>query len=177
MKLESMCAMYLVIAIISQTKGNNQMWVRPKNLKLFSVYLVCVAVSFPIQIMFLYGHAIDETGAIFAKLSVLNWLVMISALLNAWLVFRASPSVIYTLPLGAFCVILNNWVVGMWHIDYSTSMAELSTLGYIGSHVLLFKRSIMDLVFQPEKRAWLHASRYRFRVTTFVSPFNGAAFK
>jgi len=153
------------------------MLVRPKILEFFSIFLIAVAVSFPIQIMMIYGHGPMELPQVFAKLTVLNWIVMFAALTNAALVYRAAPALKYTVPLMIVFVAINNWIIGKWHVDYSQTQAMTASGFFILAHGPLFKKSIFGLINHPEKRWWLRPMRKKTQVSAYVSPFNGLAFK
>lgn len=153
------------------------MMTRPKTLDLFGLFLVGVAISFPIQIMVIYGHGPTEWFAVAEKLTFLNWLVMASALLNALLVWRASPALKYTVPLMIGLVAGNNWIVAHWHVDYSPTQAWTASLLFVGLHGVLFRKPILHLIVHPEKRWWLRPPRKIVEVSAYVSPFNGTAFK
>ncbi len=153
------------------------MKVRPKTLNFFSIFLIGVALSFPIQIMILYGHSPLEFGAIFAKLTVLNWGVIAFAALNAWLVLRAESISRVTLPLAVVLVAVNNWIVGKYEMDFSPLVATLATVGFVACHGPLYRSQIRELFNNPAKRWWLIAPRKQIEILAHVCPLNGAAFK
>jgi hypothetical protein len=150
---------------------------RPKSLDYFSWFLIGLAVSFPVQIMFLYGHSPLEFMAVASKISLLNWVSIACLVWTAVLLMRASPLVKYSIPVTIVAVTANNWVVGQMEMDYSPVTASLATLGFISVHVVLCRETIVDLLTHPEKRWWLRPSRHKVEVQAYVSPLNGVAFK
>jgi hypothetical protein len=150
---------------------------RPKILDLFSVFLIGVAVSLPIQIMFIYGHTPTEMFQVLTKVTTLNWLIIFALLGNAYLVHKADPVVRWTLPLAALLVGFNNFVVGRWGFDFSSTQTWLASAGFILCHGILCRKPILDLFKHPEHRWWLRPMRKKVEILAYISPYNGLAFK
>ena len=63
------------------------MLMKPKQFYLAPLMMILIALSFPLQVMLLYGHAWTETQAIFAKMTSLNWAIAFSFILGAYYLF------------------------------------------------------------------------------------------
>lgn len=150
---------------------------RPRVLDFFGYFLVFVALSFPVQIMFLYGHSPLEIYTVIMKLTWLNWMVIGLLLINASLIQRASPWVRYLSPASVVLVALNNWIVGTWDTDYSSDLTSAASLGFVLAHIPLWQKKIRHLFVHPEHRWWLRPPRKKAELLTFVRPYNGASFK
>ena len=153
------------------------MLARPKTLDVFGYFLIAVALSFPLQVMVIYGHGFSEWFSVLAKLTLINWMVITCAVFNGILVFRAAPVLKYTLPLMICLMAVNNWIVGTWHVDFSKTQTLFASAGFLVAHGVLLQKPIIALFLHPEKRWWLRAPRKQVEIQAFVSPFNGSAFK
>lgn len=128
---------------------------RPKILIPMGILFCLIAISFPVQIMSLYGHGFGETAAILHKLTYLNWLVMIGLTFTAVLVIQASPHLKYALPIMFVVVAINNFFVGYHGTDYSPWSAALATLGFGALNFPLIKSAdIRFLIANPDQRWW-----------------------
>jgi hypothetical protein len=150
---------------------------RPIILPCFSVFLVGVAFSFPIQIMFLYGHSPLEIGAILSKMTELNWAVFVLLNFNAYLIQRGSPLAKFFIPVGVILVAVNNWYVGMYGQDYPMSVTVWGSVGFALSHLVLLHKQAMEIFENPRARWWLRPPRVKVDLPANISPYMGASFK
>jgi hypothetical protein len=141
---------------------------RPKIVDLIALFLVGVAISMPLQIMFLYGHSPFEVRAIAAKLTPLNWAIMFLAPLAAWLVHRCSPLVLAVVPILAAVVVHNNWFVAELSTDYPPLVAALGTGVFLIVMGVLVTREIRELIMNPERRWWFTPKRLRAEVPMLI---------
>jgi hypothetical protein len=149
---------------------------RPLPLTILGTTLCGIAISFPIQIIFLYGYQPTEWRAILSNLSLSNQLVMILLVTSAIAIFRASRLLMILTPLTIAAVFWNNWVVGSYGFDFSlTTTLSMSSLFSL-SHLLLLTPSSRELLKNPEKRWWLTEKRINHRVPVLINPLNGPTF-
>lgn len=146
---------------------------RPKQLSVLSLILLGIAISFPVQIMLLYGHLPWEIAAIGGKLTHLNWLVLIAALGSSYLAFRASPFAMLTLPVLTGLLAYNNWLVGEVGTDYSQVATMIATLGFLGALKICLSEKAFGLFLHPSRRWWLTPTRYRIEIPIRVKLMTG----
>jgi len=150
---------------------------RPKTLSLLAIVFIGIMISLPIQIMFLHGHQLDEWGLVFAKLSILNWMVMGLAGLSAWHLIKASPWLKVSVPLFVMAVLWNNWVVGQMATDFSLWSTAGASLGLVMLNGLLLHPEVRDLLLNPSRRWWLTPRRRKVQIPILINPLIGNSFK
>lgn len=149
------------------------MIMRPKQFYLSSLMMIFVALSFPLQVMFLYGHKWTETGAIVSKFTFLNWLIIGSLLLTSYLYFHASRLLLLAIPLIVPLVAINNYVVGQFAGDYSLLQTSLGTLGFCVLFTPLLMPSSQVVLRDPKRRWWRRSKRVNKRVSATINPYVG----
>ena len=132
---------------------------RPISLTIFSLLLFGIALSVPLQIIWLYGHTLNEWSLILSKLTWLNIVIIGLSLSNAYLAWIGDPWLKFSVPVLLGLVTLNNFIVGNYGVDYSAAQTTLATLGFFGVHAsLLFTQAHM-VIGHPELRWWLIPER------------------
>lgn len=134
---------------------------RPGWTIFLGLVFLMIAISLPVQIMFIYGHGVDELGAVFEKLTFLNILVMAAALTCAVLVWKASPLSRQAVPAFLALVAVNNFFVGYYATDFSMWTTVLATVGLVTLNLPLLHPRMQEILMHPEKRWWLCAERRR----------------
>ncbi len=150
---------------------------QPTVLIALSLVLASVAVAYPLQIMFLYGHGISEASSIAAKMAPLNWLVALGCLTCSVLAFRASPWIWTAFPIVTVVVAWNNLLVSELGDDFGAATTSFATLGFASLGSLLFTAQAWDLLLHPEKRWWLRPMRKQVSAPVFIIPQQGDAFR
>ncbi len=141
---------------------------RPISLTLLALLFVGLASGLPLQVMLIYGHGFNELNAVFAKLTLLNDLVIIGLLAGAVLLWRAAR---YTRSILAYLtglVALNNFFVGFYATDFSPLVAGVASVGFAFVNLPLFNKRLIWLFKHPEQRWWLHAARHRVSVPVVI---------
>lgn len=141
---------------------------RPRILLSLSVALVAVAIAMPVQVMFLYGHTLNEMGAIAAKLTIFNWLVIAGCLTAAYLVAGASSFSRRALIALTGVVAVNNYFVGYYALDFSPVMATLGTLAFGTLNYPLYREDVRRLLENPNHRWWVRSERHRLSIPVLV---------
>lgn len=132
---------------------------RPISLTVFAFFLVLVAATMPLQIMWLYQHNLSEWSLVLHKLSTLNILVIGLCLANSYLAWIGDPWLKYTVPIQLGAVTINNIFVSQIGNDFTTLETTLATIMFTAVHaVLLFTQASMVLG-HPELRWWLIPER------------------
>jgi len=131
------------------------------------------ALSFPVQVMWLYGHGFDEIGAIFTKLTSLNWLVVSGLLVGSYLYFQASRWIVYFAPVFLTLVFYNNYQVGVFAQDFSLVQTSFASLGAGLLFVPLLMPSSQVILKDPKRRWWRRSKRINKEVAATLNPFVG----
>lgn len=134
---------------------------RPKKLVLFAALLFGIALALPIQIMLMYGHPPHEIIPVLAKLSPLNWAIVLLAPLTAVLFYQASSGLVVAVPMLVAAVGYNNYLVATIGTDYTPIVAWLSTVLFMAGLSSIFTRDVRELVLNPRRRWWLTPERKR----------------
>lgn len=149
------------------------MIVKPKQFYLVPFVMACVALSFPLQVIFLYGHGWNEWGAIFSKITWMNWLVIGSFLGGAYFYYHGSRFILYLAPLILGLVALNNYIVGSFAGDFSLTQTSLATFGSGLMFVPLLFPTSQVVLKDPKRRWWRMSKRFKKRVPATLNPFVG----
>ena len=146
---------------------------RPLFLTLLSSFFLIVAISFPLQVLVLYGHT--DLFVIFNKISFLNFLVAVVLLAHIPLLLRASGKLKYSLPVLLILVMWNNFVVGSYAFDYKMSSTALASVGFIGACSPMLTKKIRDILNNPGMRWWLTPRRAEASLSTLIHPYVGSS--
>lgn len=141
---------------------------RPMIFNLYTLFFLSVAVSFPVQIMSVYGHGATEAGMIFNKMSYLNWAVIGACLLNATLSYYGHWLLKLTLPVSFFIVALNNFFVSRLAQDFSPLITTAATLafGMIGAYLFFSKAN--EILNDQNSRWWLASPRLKRTLPVWI---------
>lgn len=141
---------------------------RPMTLTLMSLMYWGIAISFPLQIMWLYGYTPSEVEGVVSKLTILNWAVMAAATLTGMWIAQASPLALKAAPIVIALVAINNYIVGSYAIDYSFETSALATILFAFAHVPLFLPRMRLVLNNPTQQWWRTASRQKIRLPILV---------
>jgi hypothetical protein len=130
--------------------------------------LMMTAAALPMQIMMIYDHGATELIEVAAKISFLNWLVILTSLTSAALLLRASPWARFSVLASIAVVGMNNWFVGMYETDFSMATSQFATAFFAVLHAPLLHPKIRHLLNHPSERWWLVAKRKRVIVPIFL---------
>lgn len=150
---------------------------RPKLLIFLSIALVLTAASLPIQVALLFEHTFWELGGIFGKLTIMNWAVMITCMVNAYFVYQGSRWMLVSAISAILVVNLNNIAVASVGINYSAMEATLATLGFLALHAVLVHPDVRMLLQIPTMRWWRIPPRKPVAVEMKVRRLNGEVFQ
>lgn len=84
---------------------------KPLSFNIFSVVFTLISISLPIQVAMLYGHTFHEFIMIYHKLNFLNISVMAITFLNAYLSYKVSIHLLWSLPMSVAIISINNSIV------------------------------------------------------------------
>lgn len=142
---------------------------KPLIFNLYAIIFGVIVVAMPLQITYLYGHQLNELGAILNKLTLFNYLVMAIALANIYLCAKASEHLKWSLPLSAAIVCINNSVVMIYGNDFESYNIIISTLVYFSLVALFYIASETKIIDTPEKQWWRIPTRQNVREKVLIS--------
>jgi hypothetical protein len=146
---------------------------KPKYLNFLAGAILFAALSLPLQLMVLYGNPPTEIAAIAAKLSPLNWLLLLICPIVAALVYRASRFILIAVPALATLVVYNNWFVGQISTDYPAWITTIASIMACTALAAVFTDDVRRLLAKPELRWWLTPKRTAVEVTLRLRVLSG----
>lgn len=147
---------------------------RPSQFTVLALAMLGVALSFPIQVMVLYGHHWTELTAIVSKITWLNFLVISALLFSAYQFWNVSRSLIYTLPITFILVAFNNYWVGNFGGDYDMQETSIASLAMVGFFIPpLFMPTSRLLLSDPQRRWWRVSKRIKKKISGTINPYVG----
>lgn len=146
---------------------------RPRELTFLALVLAGIALSFPLQIVWLFGDSLLDPGAIFCKLTPLNWLVMALAGLLSALLLYASRWVWLVSGIFVVATIWNNWLIAEVNGGSWAWIACLATVAVLASQVILLRPEVRRVLAHPELRWWRTPGRERVSVEARLCPVSG----
>lgn len=144
---------------------------RPKTLILLSLILICVSISIPLQIAFIYGHTWSELGAIWNKLTYLNQAVMYLCLINSYLLFQGSRYSMHVTIVLIPVVIWNNYWVGLVGTDYDLQATFIGSAFFVLAHTLMLAPNSLSVLLNSKNRWWRTDARRKVEIPMLVSPW------
>lgn len=139
---------------------------RPLALTFFSIALILVAVSIPVQAGLLQGFS-----QLLQTITWLNILVMAACLMTAWSALRAHWSLRILLPATVATVLFNNWWVGHVALDFSMAQASFASFGFIAISGFLAEKKTLSVLKNPKLKWWDRAPRNQLEVPVVLSPW------
>lgn len=133
---------------------------KPLYLKLFPLLAFLIAISFPLQIYFLYSIPLSEPMKILAMLTPLNLISMTALFIISILTFVLSRQIYKVIPLLLFILFANNAIVGLYGTDYSLLQVGLSFILFGLSLKPFYNREIRAIILNPQLRWWKTPARY-----------------
>lgn len=141
---------------------------KPFIFNFYGTLFLLGTLSFPLQIMFLYGHQLDEFLSIFSKLTLVNFIIMGIFLINSFLSFSANKYLKSTLPISILLVAFNNWVVAAYGKDYSFSLTILATAVFALFVSGFYFTKALDVILNPDLKWWLIPKRHKKTVPVWI---------
>ena len=141
---------------------------RPLLFNLYSLFFLSVAISFPIQIMAIYGHGANESAMIASKMTYLNWSVIGVCLINAFLSLNGHWLLKLSLPISFFVVGLNNFFVSKLANDYSPLATTFATICFGVASSYLFFSKAKEVLNNQNMRWWLAPQRFKRTLPVWI---------
>lgn len=145
---------------------------RPWVLFVMAFAYLTIALSFPIQIYFLYEHNFSELREVLAKLTFVNWLVILGLGAGSVLFYRGSTKMIPAAIGVSLLVIGNNVLVGLFGDDFNLWQTMAASVLFGSLHLSLLNGEVQKLIKQPELRWWRTAYRQKMRISVVMRSKN-----
>lgn len=146
---------------------------RPKFFAYLAVVFAIITLSFPLQIAALYNHHFSDISLILNKISILNFFVICSLLINIPLLLKVSPLLKYSIPTTALFVVWNNYIVGSFAQNFSLTVTTLSSLAFCSMLIPLLKQKNLALLRNPNLRWWQRPTRLQSSLQVLLLPHVG----
>lgn len=146
---------------------------RPMTLNILTVIFVAIALSLPIQALFLNPYGLNSSAAALNKISMLNLLMASCLLLTSYLIFKASSLVLVALPASILVVTWNNLVVSSYGMDFAHWQTTLASLLFVAICAPILQKNILKLFQNQNNRWWLRPKRKKTNLQTVLLPFVG----
>lgn len=142
---------------------------KPLFLKIFPIGALLVAISFPLQIAYLYELNSDNMTTILSMLTPLNLLSILILSISAILVHKMHKSTYIIIPIMFAVLYINNLVVYLYGMDFSTSQILISFVLIAISLQPFYNETIKQVMNDPKQRWWLTPKRYNVRKPLIIN--------
>jgi hypothetical protein len=136
---------------------------KPLYLRLFPFFSLLIAVSFPVQIYFLYKIDISNIDKVFTMLTPLNLISMTVLTLSALLTFFMAKSIYKIVPILLALLFVNNAIVGLYGTDFSLIQVGLGFVLMAFSLKPFYSPQIRSVIMNPKLRWWETPKRFNVR--------------
>lgn len=137
---------------------------RPWVLLAMSAAYALIALSFPLQILFLYEHSLSEMPQALSKLTLLNWTVITGLAVGSILIYRGSTKMVPAAIAISILVLANNLMVGTFGEDFNLWQTLSASVLFGSLHFSFRHHQVQTLLQQPELRWWRTAYRQKLRI-------------
>lgn len=137
---------------------------KPLYLIFFPYLAFAIALSFPVQIVLIYGVPLDDPAKIISMLTPLNLLTMSSMVLTGILSLTMSKHIYKIIPVLLLVTFANNAIVGLYGSDYTMFQVALSFILFGISLKPFYSKEIKAVITEPKLRWWLTPTRYEMEL-------------
>jgi|GEM_PF-3785157 len=140
---------------------------RPLVLSIVAAIFVGIAFSLPTQVLLL-----QDASQFPGSMTLLNWLLMISLLTSAGLLYDARRGARQALIASISLMLINNYWVGWVGMDYSAKQTLLASCLFLGVCTTLLQKESRWVLSRPNQNWWTIPIRQRIHWEVSLSPFN-----
>lgn len=133
---------------------------KPLYLKLFPLLAFAIALSFPLQIYYLYGIPVSNVSKVISMLTPLNLVTMAALMVTSVLTLTLNKAIYKFIPALLLLVFANNAIVGLYGTDYTLLQVGLSCILFTISLKPFYSADIKSVIMNPKLRWWESAKRY-----------------
>lgn len=138
---------------------------RPLALFLFSLSMMSIAMSLPIQVVYLQGFE-----SMFQMLTWLNIFIIFICAITAVAAYNLHKSFLYLLPVAVTTIIFNNWWVGHVGFNFDLSQTSIASLGFLLLCTLLLEKKTYKVLCNPKLKWWNNPIRSKIEIPMTLSP-------
>lgn len=138
---------------------------RPVALYLFSICMMGVALSLPVQAIYL-----QDFENIFRMLTGLNIFIMVICAMTAVAAFKAHKSLRYLLPVAIIAVVFNNWWVGYVGFNFSIYETSFASFGFLALCSVLLEKNTFKVLCNPKLKWWDASLRSKIEIPVSLFP-------
>ncbi len=142
---------------------------KPLFLKLFPLFALAIALSFPLQIMYLYKIPYTDIIKVFSMLTPLNLISMSVLFTTAILTASMSRSVYKMVPILLVALFANNAIVGLYGSDYTVVQVALSFFLFAFSLKPFYAQEVKAVILNPNLRWWKTPERFNVKKDLKIS--------
>jgi hypothetical protein len=146
---------------------------KPIYLNILSVFLLLVAMSLPIQVLFIFDYPLSDWPQSFQHLTFLNWLFMGSCAMTSFFLYRGHQKAVLFSAITVFLVFTNNLFVGLYGKDFSLTQSLIGVLFISASLVPIFLNPIRQTLFNSKQQWWRTAPRFAKQLDVQIWAFSG----
>ena len=133
---------------------------KPLYLILFPLLSFVIALSFPVQIIFLYDIPLNDFSKIFSMLTPVNLISMGTLFLAGGLTLFMHQHIYKIIPALLLILFANNAIVGLYGTDFTLIQVCFSFLLFALSLKPFYKQDIRAVILNPKLRWWKTPTRY-----------------
>lgn len=137
---------------------------RPLVCLLMSMFYFGVAFFIPLQVVIGLGASGNESisfSAIMQNLTNLNYLIIFLNIVLGFYSLNASSKMVPFLVLSLGFTYLNNWIVGEYALNFTSTHTILASVGYTITSLMVLSPSFMTLLKDQELRWWRISKRFK----------------
>lgn len=146
---------------------------RPTSLIIYSVCLLLIALSFPVQVAIQNEIPIWDWAELFKHLTWLNGLTFVALISSSFLGMRAARHLMYMAPLTIILVMLNNYWVGYVGLNYSFLQTSIASTFFLALNLVLLESDARAVIRNQNIHWWRAADRRRVNLPVSVHPWVG----
>lgn len=134
---------------------------KPKFIAFITLVFVCLALSFPLQIMHIYSLGFNEFELIFSKLTAMNYILMALFIVCSYYSYTIKKHIFIILPFLTFFVFLNNFFVAQYGVTYTHTQTLVSSVAFLLLCLSFYQADIYNVYHNEKFRWWMIPTRYK----------------
>lgn len=134
---------------------------KPRFIAFITAVFLCLALSFPLQIMHIYSLGLSEFVMIFSKLTAMNYMLMAFFIVCAYYSYKINKHIFIILPFLIFFVFLNNFIVAQYGDNYTHTQTLLSSVAFLLLCLSFYQVDIYQVYHNEKFRWWMVPTRYK----------------
>lgn len=134
---------------------------KPLFISIMAFMFMSLAISFPVQVAYMFHYGPLDIAPIFTKLTPLNYVLMGLFMVTAYLTYTTNKLIFLLLPFMNFFVFLNNFVVAEYGQIYSHAQTLVASTLFLLLTLSFYQKDIYQIYNDIRFRWWLTSPRYQ----------------